>query len=145
MSNHAVTPDRCPLPGPAKRGIHAYSPRVSLFELEHLDGVPADIAYVGVSGEVDLTNANDLGEQLAAVPDSQKLVVDLNRVVFIDSEALHGLFDVARRRGRRGVAFVIEPSAPIATTLAIVELDRAARVAATLDEARAALEDSGSA
>jgi anti-anti-sigma factor len=125
--------------------VHAYSPRVSLFELEHLDGVPADIAYIGVSGEVDLTNANDLGEQLAAVPDSQKLVVDLNRVVFIDSEALHGLFDVARRRGRGRVAFVIEPSAPIATTLAIVELDRAARVAATLDEARAGLEDSGSA
>jgi anti-anti-sigma factor len=138
-------PDRCPLPVPAKRGIHAYSPRVSLFELEHLNGVPSDIAYVGVSGEVDLTNANDLGEQLAAVPDTQKLVVDLNRVVFIDSEALHGLFDVARRRGRGRVAFVIEPSAPIATTLAIVELDRAARVAPTLDEARAALEAYGSA
>lgn len=138
-------PHRCPLPPAAKRGIDAYSPRVSLFELEHLDVVPADIAYVGVSGEVDLTNANDLGEQLAAVPDTQKLVVDLNRVVFIDSEALHGLFDVARRRGRGRVAFVIEPSAPIATTLAIVELNRAARVAATLDEARAALEDASSA
>ena len=138
-------PHRCPLPPAAKRGIAAYSPRVSIFELEHLDGVPADIAYVGVSGEVDLTNANDLGEQLAAVPDTQKLVVDLNRVVFIDSEALHGLFDVARRRGRGRVAFVIEPSAPIATTLAIVELNRAARVAATLDEARAAFEDAGSA
>ena len=64
-------PTRCPLPGTAKRGIDAYSARVSLFELEHLDGVPADIAYVGVSGELDLTNANDLRGQLAAVPDTQ--------------------------------------------------------------------------
>jgi hypothetical protein len=40
---------------------------------------------------------------------------------------------------------VIEPSAPIATTVAIVELHRAAPVAASLDEARTALEHAPSA
>ena len=112
---------------------------MSSFELEHLESGQAGVAYVGVAGEVDLTNATELSEQLAAVPDTQRLVVDLNRVVFIDSAALHALFDVARQRGRERLAFVIEPSAPIATTLAIVELDRAAHVGSTLDEALAAV------
>ena len=118
---------------------------MSSFELERLETDQAHIACVRVAGEVDLTNATELGEQLAAVPDTEKLVVDLNRVVFIDSAALHVLFEVARRRGRDRLAFVIEQSCPIATTIAIVELDRAAPVRATLEEARATLEHAGTA
>jgi len=122
-----------------KRSTDAYPAPVSSFELEHLEAGQADIAYIGLAGEVDLTNATELSEQLAAVPGTQKLVLDLNRVVFIDSAALHTLFNVARSRGRGRLAFVIEPSAPIATTLAIVQLDRAAHVGSTLDEALAAV------
>jgi anti-anti-sigma factor len=112
---------------------------VSSFELEHLDVEHVDSACVRVSGEVDLSNATELAERLGEVPDTKKLVLDLNRIVFIDSAALHVLFDVARRRGRDRLAFVIEPTAPIATTLAIVELHRAAPVTDSLEEARAAL------
>lgn len=122
-----------------------YPAPVSSFELERVDAGEPGSACVRVAGEVDLSNATELAEQLGDVPDTQKLVVDLNRVVFIDSAALHVLFDVARRRGRGRLAFVIEPSAPIATTVAIVELHRAAPVAASLDEARTALEHAPSA
>jgi anti-anti-sigma factor len=113
---------------------------VSSFELEHLDAQQVDGACVRVAGEVDLSNATELAEQLGEVPATKKLVLDLNRIVFIDSAALHVLFDVARRRGRDRLAFVVEPTAPIATTLAIVELHRAAPVTGSLEEARAALE-----
>jgi anti-anti-sigma factor len=113
---------------------------VSSFELEHLESEDSDITFIGLGGELDLTNATELDERLAAALEGQRLVLDLNRVTFIDSAALHCLFRIARRRGRDGLAFVVETSAPIATTLAIVELDRAAPVAATFETARAALE-----
>jgi anti-anti-sigma factor len=52
-------------------------------------------------------------------------VIDLNRVSFIDSAALHVLFTLARGR-RDGLVIVVEPTAQIARTLAIAGLDRAA-------------------
>ena len=58
-----------------------------------------------VAGELDLTNARDMEERLeaVAVANGQALVLDLNRLVFIDSAALHVLFRTARRLGRAAV------------------------------------------
>jgi hypothetical protein len=52
---------------------------------------------------------------------------------------LHGLFLLARSRAQAGLAVVIEPGAPVASTLAIVDFRQVAAVARSRDEARAAL------
>ena len=97
------------------------------------------VALVTLAGELDLTNVDDLEEELRAVTEDSPFVLDLNRIVFIDSAALHRLFLIVRERGSRAVAFAIEPTAPIARTLSIVELGRAATLAPTVREAVAAL------
>jgi anti-anti-sigma factor len=112
---------------------------VGSFELEHLEAGEPKVAYVAVGGEIDLTNADELVEQLDALSAGRPLVLDLNRLVFLDSAALHRLFDLARERGAGGLAVVIEPGAPVAATLEIVEFRKAASVTASVDDARAAL------
>jgi anti-anti-sigma factor len=82
-------------------------------------------ARVVLSGELDLTNARELEEHLAsAAGENVQLEIDLNRVSFVDSAALHVLFKLARRRGRDGLVVVLEPGAQVAATLSIVGLDR---------------------
>jgi anti-anti-sigma factor len=110
---------------------------VTTYDLKHVESDDPEIAVVALSGELDLTIAGELAErldELAAVPD---LVLDLNGVVFVDSAALHRLFRLARERG--SLALVLEPTSPIATTLAIVELGRVAPITATVEEAKHAL------
>ena len=98
-----------------------------------------DVAVVAVAGELDLSNADDLVEQLDAAAAGRPLVVDLNRTLFIDSAALHRLFLVARGSGAGRLALVAEANAPVARTLEIVQFERAAIVATSVAEAHAAL------
>ena len=100
----------------------------------------ADLVLLALSGELDLTNAHDLAERIGELANGHgPVVLDLNRVVFIDSAALHRLFQLAQGRRPGTLAFVVEPTAPVAATLEIVELGRAAPVTASLAEAQAAL------
>jgi anti-anti-sigma factor len=112
---------------------------VSSFELEHVQNGDPEVAIVAVAGELDLSNADDLVEQLAVAAAGRPLVVDVSRVLFIDSAALHRLFGVARESGVGRLALVAEPSAPVARTLEIVQFHQAAIVAASVGEAYAAL------
>ena len=90
---------------------------------------------IDLSGELDLTNAAELELRLVeAAPSDVRLVLDLNRVSFVDSAAIHLLFELARRRGWDGLAVVLDPDAQIARTLEIVELARVTTVAASLEE-----------
>ena len=109
------------------------------YELEYVEDGDPEVTVIAVAGELDLSNADDLVEQLGTVAAGRPLVIDLNRVLFIDSAALHRLFGVARERGFAGLALVAEPSAPVARTLDIVQFRQAATVAASVGEARAAL------
>jgi anti-anti-sigma factor len=110
------------------------------YELEHLEEDDSGITVAGLTGELDLTNVNELAQRLDEIAGLETpLVLDLNRVVFIDSAALHCLFRIARDRGRNGLALVVDPESPIAATLAIVELGRAATIAPTAEAARAAV------
>ena len=111
--------------------------RVATFEVERTDTEQTDVTVVALVGELDVTIASELTEQLEELAGVRALVIDLNRVHFIDSAALHCLFRLARDHD--SLAFALEPTSPIATTLAIVELDRAAPLWATLDEAVSAL------
>jgi anti-anti-sigma factor len=93
------------------------------------------LVLVDVTGELDLTNAHEFEERLEALADSNgaRLVLDLNRVVFIDSAALHVLFRVARRVGKGRFGLVFEPSAAVARTLAIVGFSEVATISETAD------------
>jgi anti-anti-sigma factor len=112
---------------------------VATFELDQIADVGSGVTLVALAGELDLTNVDDLESELERVTNGGPIVLDLNRLVFVDSAALHRLFRLVRKRGAGGVAFVIERTAPVAGTLAIVELGRAATVASTREEALAAL------
>jgi len=108
-------------------------------ELEHVLERDEEAALVVLAGELDVTNVDLLDELLAAIDAGPPVVLDLTRLLFVDSAALNRLFRLVRERGSDGVAFVVEPGAPVATTLAIVGLGRAATVASTRARAYAAL------
>lgn len=108
---------------------------MSMYELELDDTVASDVVVASLSGELDLTNARELEERLeAAAPADSLLVVDLNRVVFMDSAALHVLFKVAHKRGGDRLKLVVEPTAAIMRTLDIVEMRKAVSLAQSLAE-----------
>jgi anti-anti-sigma factor len=89
---------------------------------------------VDLSGELDLTNAADVEQHLARVA-GDRLVLDLTKVTFLDSAALHMIFRTARRYGTpHPLGICLESSAPIARTLAIVRMDEVAMVRPALDE-----------
>ena len=111
---------------------------MAAFELEQMEDAD-EVVVVAVAGDLDLSNADDLVERLGTTAAGRPLVVDLSRVLFIDSAALHRLFGVARERGSGRLALVAEPNAPVARTLEIVQFHRAAIVATSVAEACAAL------
>jgi len=100
------------------------------YQLEERSTVSERVIVVDVTGELDLTNAREVEDRLEELSDGtgSSLVLDLNRVVFIDSAALHVLFRMARRLGKERFGIVIEPTAAVARTLAIVAIDEVATI-----------------
>lgn len=107
---------------------------MSTYDLE-LHDTADGIVVASLTGELDLTNARELEERLdtAASPEAL-LVVDINRVVFLDSAALHVFFKLARQRGDRGLALLMEPHAAVSRTLDIVGMSDAVRVVPSFDD-----------
>jgi anti-anti-sigma factor len=105
------------------------------YELEERPTENPSLVLVAVSGELDLTNAHEVEERLQALSASNgsSLVLDLNRVVFVDSAALHVLFRTARRLGKKRFGLVLEPSAAVARTLAIVGFSEVASISESAD------------
>jgi anti-anti-sigma factor len=108
---------------------------VSHYDFERDETAAANVVVAALAGELDLTNARELAERLddCAAADVL-LVVDLNRVVFIDSAALHVLFKLARSRGRERLALLLAPDAAVARVLEIVGMKDAAPIVAALDD-----------
>lgn len=105
------------------------------YELERRATEVPDTIVADVSGELDLTNARRLEEQLAELAtDGTRLVLDLNRVTFVDSAALHALFRVARRLGTGRFGIALAPSAALTRTVTIVGLSDAVAVGSTADD-----------
>jgi anti-anti-sigma factor len=108
---------------------------VTPYELERRDsGEPRELV-VAVAGELDLTNAREFEERLERLTSANgaSLVLDLNRVLFIDSAALHVLFRRARQLGRERFGLVFEPTSPLARTLSIVAISEVATVGTSVD------------
>ena len=106
------------------------------YELEQRATSVPDRVLLDVGGELDLTNASELEERLGdlSAGNGSSLVLDLNRVVFIDSAALHVLFRTARRLGRERFGLVLDPTAPIAKTLSIVGIAEVVTMARSPEE-----------
>jgi anti-anti-sigma factor len=108
---------------------------------------PAEIAVerrgasvVGhVTGEVDMTNAAYLREQLLdSMPnDALALIIDISGCRYLDSAAIEVLFDLSRRLGRRRqeLRLVMPPSSPLRRVIELTEVGTAAPVYESLDSA----------
>jgi anti-anti-sigma factor len=106
---------------------------MSTYDVEIQDAA-AGVVVASLAGELDLTNASQLEEQLhAAAENASRLVLDLNRVVFIDSAALHVLFKLAGSKDA-DLALIMEPNAAVSRTLDIVGMKDAVRIVRSLDE-----------
>ncbi len=94
-----------------------------------------------LSGEVDMTNATYVGEELGvSVPnDATALVVDLSKTSYLDSAAIELIFDLARRlrRRRQQLHLVVPPSSPLKRVLQLTEVAAVAPLHQTIDDALA--------
>lgn len=95
-----------------------------------------------LSGEVDITNAGLVGDQLgdSIGNDATALVVDLTEARYLDSAAIAVLFDLARRlhRRRQALRLVLPAGSPLQRLLAITEVQEVASVHESIEEALAA-------
>lgn len=109
---------------------------VGAYELEIRDSDDGDVLVLELGGELDLTNVPEVEqrvEELAAP--GTRVVLDLNRVTFLDSAALHLLFRLARRfGGSERFGIVLDPNALVARVLTMVGLPEVATIAPTLDD-----------
>jgi anti-anti-sigma factor len=117
-------------------------PAVTSYELELRETALGEIAFAEIAGELDLTNAEELARRLDELAaHAQSVVLDLNRLQFLDSAALHVLFILARRlegEGKR-LGIVLEAASPVARTISIVSFDEIATVGSSLDDVLAEL------
>ena len=105
-----------------------------------------DVVVARVRGEVDLSNADSVGEQLAsAVPNrALGLVLDLSTTTYLDSSGVSLLFDMSERLRRRQqqLRLAIPDGTPLRRVLSIVAAGDALPIVPTVDEAVAAIRDS---
>jgi anti-anti-sigma factor len=108
-------------------------------ELSQVEFSGDDVVVARLTGEIDLSNAAEVGESLGAgVPNTALgLVIDLTATAYLDSSGVHLLFDLAERLQRRQqqLRVVVPEGGPIRRVLRIVELDLTVPVVATVDEA----------
>jgi anti-anti-sigma factor len=92
-----------------------------------------------VSGEIDLTNAGYLRDQLldSTPNDALALVIDISGCRYLDSAAIEVLFDLSRRlaRRRQELRLVMPPGSPLKRVIELTEIGSAAPVYESLDTA----------
>lgn len=103
--------------------------------LDTIEGVPV----ARVSGEVDMSNAEEVGSTLstALAHVGAGLVIDLSPTTYLDSAGLHFIFDLGKRLRDRGqrLFLVVPADSPVSSMLDIVRVDSLAVRADTLDGA----------
>ena len=100
-----------------------------------------DVVVAHLVGEVDMTNAPYVREELtAAVPNEAKaLVVDLEGTTYLDSAAIELLFELSRRLGRRRqeLRLVLQADSPLRRLLTLTDVGSVAELHEDLAAARA--------
>jgi anti-anti-sigma factor len=104
-----------------------------------------DVVVARVEGEVDMSNAAELGAAITArVPsEARALVLDLAGVGYVDSAGIHVFFELREHVTRRGQAIrvALAPDSPVATALEYAGVQRTLGAAATVSDAMGQLED----
>jgi anti-sigma B factor antagonist len=94
-----------------------------------------------ISGEVDMSNATYVREQLlTSMPnDALALILDLSACRYLDSAAIEVVFDLSRRlrRRRQELRIVLPPDSPLRRVIELTEVHTAAPVHQSLEEALA--------
>jgi anti-anti-sigma factor len=100
-----------------------------------------DNVVVRVTGEIDLANADTVGEDVRRAVENRTFAcaLDLCQVTYLDSAGVRLLFELAAelRARRQELVIVARPDTAVASVLSIVALDRIAVIATDLDEALA--------
>ena len=95
-----------------------------------------------LTGEIDMTNASYIGEELTgAVPnEALGLVVDLSGTRYLDSAAIELLFELARKlsRRRQELKLAMPKASPLRRVLALTDVESAASIHDSVEEALAA-------
>ncbi|RYP88025.1 anti-sigma factor antagonist [Nocardioides guangzhouensis] len=101
-------------------------------ELARVEPLPQDgsadhTVVLSVTGEIDLSNAEQVRDAIgAALPvEAAVLVVDLSGTQYLDSAGIAMLFRLAERLGwsRQELHLVVPPDAPIRAAIRITHLD----------------------
>jgi anti-anti-sigma factor len=108
-------------------------------ELSRLELSGDDVVVARLSGEIDMSNANEVGDELSsAVPNTALgLVLDLTALTYLDSSGVHLVFDLADRLRQRQqqLRIVVPEGAPVRRILRIVELGGTVPIVAAVDAA----------
>ena len=100
-----------------------------------------NVVVASLAGEVDMTNAAYVREELtAAVPNGAvALVVDLSDTTYLDSAAIELLFELSRRlaRRRQELRLVLPEESPLRRLLTLTDVESVAQLHSSLAEARA--------
>jgi anti-sigma B factor antagonist len=96
-----------------------------------------------VTGEVDMSNAEDIGATIigATPTEASGVVLDLSRVEYLDSAGIyviHGMRASLQARGQ-ALVLVIPPTSPVHDALRLSGADRPGEVVDALDDALQAL------
>ena len=112
-------------------------------KLESIAGLPV----ARLSGEIDRSNAAELGDRVATAIGDQGggLVVDLSELAFLDSTGIRMLFELAAELKRRQqvLRVVVPDGSHLGEILDAVGLKQAAATDHTVGEAVAALTPTG--
>ena len=96
-----------------------------------------------IEGEIDMSNAPDLRTALlgSLSNHSAGLVIDLTGVGYLDSAAVHVIYELRAQLGNRGIELrlAVPPQAPIMTALRLSGVPGAVPILATAAEAQASI------
>jgi anti-sigma B factor antagonist len=104
-----------------------------------------NVVVAHLEGEIDMSNADDLGAAITArvSSDAAGLVLDVDAVEYLDSAGIHVMFELRDRLARRGqeIRLVVGPDSPIATALGYADVPGTLGAADTVKGAVAELTD----
>jgi anti-sigma B factor antagonist len=102
-----------------------------------------DIVVASLRGEIDMSNAGELGDTIgrALSNDALALVLDLTAVEYVDSAGIHVIYDLHEQLRTRGqdIRVVIAPDALIAEALRLADVPRAVGAAESVEAALVSL------
>lgn len=100
-----------------------------------------DVCVIRLEGEIDLSNAPGLREQISETmpPDSIAMVLDLAGLTYMDSRGVSLLFELARslQTRRQRLLVVVPATSPLSRLFEVTKLSQAIPMAPTLDAAKA--------